>query len=90
MHLNGLRNKFCESDESVIASARACLAPMFDRPGKGYEVMPVFSSGQGAGQAPDTCKALGSIDNPLGFPGYYRLKRLMRNAYSNAISLRAA
>ena len=24
-HINGLRNKFCESDESVIASARACL-----------------------------------------------------------------
>ena len=24
-HVNGLRNKFCESDESVIASARACL-----------------------------------------------------------------
>lgn len=62
MHVNGLRNKFCESDESVIASARACLAPMFDHPGKGYEVMPVFSSGQWAGQAPDTYKALGSID----------------------------
>ena len=25
MHVNGLRNKFCEPDDSVIASARACL-----------------------------------------------------------------
>jgi len=24
-HVNGLRNKFCETDESVVASARACL-----------------------------------------------------------------
>lgn len=29
MHVNGLRNKFAEDDELVIASARACLAPMF-------------------------------------------------------------
>ena len=29
MHVNGLRNKFCEPDDSVIASARACLTPMF-------------------------------------------------------------
>lgn len=62
MHVNGLRNKFCESDESVIDSARACLSPMFDQPGKGYQVMPVFSSGQWAGQAPDTYRALGSTD----------------------------
>lgn len=62
MHVNGLRNKFCEPDESVIASARECLTPMFPRPGRGCEVMPVFSSGQWAGQAPDTYRALGSTD----------------------------
>jgi ribulose-bisphosphate carboxylase large chain len=61
-HINGLRNKFCESDESVIASARACLTPMFPAPHPGCEVMPVFSSGQSARQAPDTFKALGSTD----------------------------
>jgi ribulose-bisphosphate carboxylase large chain len=61
MHVNGLRNKFCESDESVIASARECLKPMFVS-GPGYEVMPVFSSGQSAGQAFDTYRALGSSD----------------------------
>jgi ribulose-bisphosphate carboxylase large chain len=59
LHVNGLRNKFCESDASVIASARECLTPM---PGGGYTVLPVFSSGQSAGQAPDTYAALGSVD----------------------------
>lgn len=61
-HVNGLRNKFCESDESVIASARACLTPMFPAPNKGCEVMPVFSSGQSARQAPETFRALNSTD----------------------------
>jgi len=62
MHVNGLRNKFCEEDASVIASARECLTPMFAGPGRGCEVMPVFSSGQSAQQAPDTYRALGSTD----------------------------
>jgi 3-oxoisoapionate-4-phosphate transcarboxylase/hydrolase len=62
MHVNGLQNKFCESDESVIASARECLTPMFSVPGRGCEIMPVFSSGQSARQAPGTYKALGNTD----------------------------
>ena len=61
-HVNGLRNKFCEDDASVILSARECLTPMFEVPGRGCEIMPVFSSGQTASQAPDTYRALGSID----------------------------
>ena len=61
-HVNGLRNKFSESDESVIASARACLTPMFPPPSPGCEIMPVFSSGQSARQVPETFKALGSTD----------------------------
>jgi ribulose-bisphosphate carboxylase large chain len=61
-HVNGLSNKFCEPDESVIASARACLTPMFPAPNPGCEVMPVFSSGQSAKQAPGTYAALGSTD----------------------------
>jgi ribulose-bisphosphate carboxylase large chain len=61
-HVNGLRNKFCESDESVIASAQACLTPMFPPPAAGCEVMPVFSSGQTARQALDTYKAVGTTD----------------------------
>ncbi|WP_068085920.1 ribulose-bisphosphate carboxylase large subunit family protein [Novosphingobium rosa] len=61
-HVNGIANKFCETDDSVIASARACLTPMFDAPHPGCEVMPVFSSGQSARQVPATYAALGSSD----------------------------
>jgi ribulose-bisphosphate carboxylase large chain len=60
MHVNGLDNKFSEPDESVIESARACLAPMFD--GKPCTVMPVFSSGQTVRQAHPTYEALRSTD----------------------------
>jgi ribulose-bisphosphate carboxylase large chain len=60
MHVNGLENKFSEPDESVIASARACLTPLFaDKP---CTVMPVFSSGQGVRQAPGTFAAVNSTD----------------------------
>jgi ribulose-bisphosphate carboxylase large chain len=60
MHVNGLQSKFAEADESVIASARACLTPMFhDKP---CIAMPVFSSGQTARQAPGTYAGLGSAD----------------------------
>jgi ribulose-bisphosphate carboxylase large chain len=60
MHVNGLGNKFAESDESCIASARACLSPIFDE--KPSIVMPVFSSAQTARQAPATYEGLGSAD----------------------------
>jgi ribulose-bisphosphate carboxylase large chain len=60
MHVNGIGNKFAESDESCIASARACLTPMF--PDKPCTVMPVFSSAQSALQAPATYEGLGSAD----------------------------
>ena len=59
LHINGVRNKFCESDESVISSARKCQTPIVS---ESDTVMPVFSSGQWAGQAPDTYEALGNAD----------------------------
>jgi ribulose-bisphosphate carboxylase large chain len=60
MHVNGVGNKFAESDESCLESARACLTPMFeDRP---CTVMPVFSSAQSPRQAPVTYQGLGSAD----------------------------
>jgi ribulose-bisphosphate carboxylase large chain len=62
MHVNGLENKFSEADKSVIASARECLKPMFEAPERGCEIMPVFSSGQTARQAPGTYRALMSKD----------------------------
>lgn len=60
MHVNGLQNKFFESDASVMESARTCLTPLF--PEKPCIVMPVFSSGQSARQAPATYAGLGSTD----------------------------
>jgi ribulose-bisphosphate carboxylase large chain len=58
LHTNGIRNKFCETDESVITSVKACLQPE----GGGYSVMPVLSSGQWAEQALDTYRHIGSTD----------------------------
>ncbi len=60
LHCNGLRNKFWEPDESVIASARACLTPLFEA--KPYVAMPVLASAQWAGQTIDSYKALGTVD----------------------------
>jgi ribulose-bisphosphate carboxylase large chain len=61
-HVNGIDNKFCEENDSVIASARECLTPMFDAPHPGCEILPVFSSGQSARQAAPTFAALGTTD----------------------------
>lgn len=93
-HVNGIRNKFCESDESVIASARECLTPMFEGEGRGCEVMPVFSSGQWGGQAFDTYAALGSADlihaaggGIMGHPGGIAAGAAsMRAAWEGAIA----
>lgn len=60
IHVNGLANKFSEPDDSVIASARACLTPMSAE--SPYVVMPVFSSGQTVNQPPETYRQLGSLD----------------------------
>ena len=60
MHVNGIGNKFSESDESVIRSARAVLAPLYgDLPAV---AMPVFSSGQTIRQAHPTYAALKRAD----------------------------
>lgn len=58
LHVNGIRGKFSESDDSVIASAKSCLAPFSGV----TPLMPVFSSGQWASQAPDLYTSLGSTD----------------------------
>jgi ribulose-bisphosphate carboxylase large chain len=60
LHVNGLGNKFFEADDSVIASARAVLAPLFAATPSA--AMPVFSSGQTAVQAEETWRRLGSLD----------------------------
>jgi ribulose-bisphosphate carboxylase large chain len=60
MHVNGLANKFAEPDDSVVASARACLTPM--SPENPCIAMPVFSSGQTVNQPPETYRQLGTLD----------------------------
>lgn len=60
LHVNGLRNKFSEPDASVIAAARAVLAPATEA--APMTAMPVFSSGQTGLQAHDTYAALGRAD----------------------------
>lgn len=60
MHVNGLRNKFCEPDASVIESARSLLTPL--APASPAVVMPVISSGQTVDQVADTHAALGTTD----------------------------
>lgn len=58
LHVNGLKSKFWEPDDSVVASALACLQPFAGtRP-----IMPVFSSGQTAVQPPATFAALNSTE----------------------------
>lgn len=62
IHVNGLRNKFSESDTSVIASGRACLSPLVAGSTVDDRIMPVFSSAQTAVQVADTYKAVNSVD----------------------------
>lgn len=58
LHVNGLQNKFCETDESVIVSARSCLEGIHGR----FRIIPVFASGQWAKQAFETYRHLQSLD----------------------------
>jgi ribulose-bisphosphate carboxylase large chain len=60
MHVNGIGNKFSESDESVIKSVGATAQPLF--PDKPCTIMPVFSSGQTIRQAKATFEAAGGAD----------------------------
>jgi ribulose-bisphosphate carboxylase large chain len=60
LHVNGLHNKFSEPDDSVIAAARAVLAPVM--PQAPMAAMPVFSSGQTGLQAAETYRAIGCAD----------------------------
>ncbi|GGF23533.1 ribulose-bisphosphate carboxylase large subunit family protein [Echinicola rosea] len=58
LHVNGIQNKFWESDDSVVRSIEGCLAPMLG----GYQVLPVVSSGQWGGQAPETYRRTKTTD----------------------------
>lgn len=59
LHVNGLQNKFWEPDDSVVRSIEACRTPLF-RPDD--TAMPVVSSGQWGGQAPETYRRTRTVD----------------------------
>lgn len=59
LHVNGLANKFTETDEVVMASARAVQAEL---PGTIHRALPVFSSGQTIQQIGQSMAFLGNTD----------------------------
>jgi len=58
LHVNGIANKFWESDDSVVRSIEACLKPLLG----GMGVLPVVSSGQWGGQACETYRRTKTVD----------------------------
>lgn len=94
LHVNGLQNKFWESDHSVVRSIEALKKPLWD----GYWTMPVISSGQWGGQAPETYQRAGTQDvlyvagggimaHPLGPAGGLRAIQQAWQAAVNGRSL---
>lgn len=57
LHVNGIQNKFWESDDSVVQSIAACLNPFV-----GETLLPVVSSGQWGGQAFETYRRTKTTD----------------------------
>ena len=58
LHVNGIANKFWEPDDSVVAAMNDCLSPLLGTP----PVLPVVSSGQWGGQAPETYRRVPTTD----------------------------
>jgi len=58
IHVNGIQNKFWESDDSVVRSIEVCLTPLFNS----KTVLPVVSSGQWGGQAFETYRRTKTTD----------------------------
>lgn len=59
IHVSAIQGKFWESDESVARSVRACLDPIVDHSDR---ALPVLSSGQWGGQAPETYRLTETLD----------------------------
>ncbi len=59
LHVNGLANKFTETDEVVMTSARAVQSEL---PGTRHRALPVFSSGQTIRQIGQSMAFLGNAD----------------------------
>ena len=58
LHVNGIQNKFWESDDSVVTSIKACLSPLLGQ----NNILPVVSSGQWGGQAFETYRRTATLD----------------------------
>lgn len=58
LHVNGIANKFWESDDSVVRSMESCLQPIANH----APILPVVSSGQWGGQAPETYRRTQTVD----------------------------
>ena len=58
LHVNGIANKFWESDDSVVRSMESCAKPLLG----GISVLPVVSSGQWGGQACETFRRTRTVD----------------------------
>lgn len=58
LHVNGIQNKFWETDDSVVSSIEACLTTMYNH----KTVLPVVSSGQWGGQAFETYRRTKTVD----------------------------
>ncbi|MES2647015.1 MAG: ribulose-bisphosphate carboxylase large subunit family protein [Bacteroidota bacterium] len=58
LHVNGIQNKFWETDDSVVASMQACSTSMYDH----KNPLPVVSSGQWGGQAFETWRRTRTTD----------------------------
>ncbi|UAY56722.1 ribulose-bisphosphate carboxylase large subunit family protein [Arachidicoccus terrestris] len=58
LHVNGIQNKFWESDDSVVTSIEACLNSFLS----GQNLLPVVSSGQWGGQAFETYRRTKTVD----------------------------
>ncbi|MDA3616271.1 ribulose-bisphosphate carboxylase large subunit family protein [Polluticaenibacter yanchengensis] len=57
LHVNGIKNKFWESDDSVVKSIKSLQEPIFKE-----SAIPVISSGQWGGQAPETYRRTQTVD----------------------------
>jgi ribulose-bisphosphate carboxylase large chain len=58
IHVNGIANKFWESNDSVVRSIQSCLNPIVGH----KPMLPVVSSGQCGGQAPETFLRTRTVD----------------------------
>lgn len=61
LHVNGIANKFWESDDSVVRSIESCQKPLVSG-GAGGPILPVVSSGQWGGQACETYRRTKTVD----------------------------